>query len=452
MKLVVHFYYDKQWNIMNSILIRSEDKNIWERRAPIIPDHLKEVLSDLPFQAFIQPSSKRAFKDAEYIEAGAKQTDDMLAGDIILGVKEIPLRKLLDNKVYLFFSHTVKGQAANMPILKKIIAGGSTLIDYEKIVNEKNQRLIYFGYFAGDVGAIDILWLMGEYWRHKQIETPFSRVKQASRYKNLADARHHLQNIGFEIKRNGLPEALSPLIIGILGYGNVSKGAQSIFDCLPTSRIEPENLQTFIDRKAGNPNTVYISIFKEEHLVQPGNGHAFDLQEYYQHPEKYKSRFAQYLPFMNVLINATFWDKQYPRFVTWDGLKSLFQSQNSPNLQGIADITCDVNGSVECNVKITDSGAPAYLCHPATKTTSDGHLGDGIVLLAVDNLPAELPVDSSTFFSNQLKIFIPNLVQADFSKTLEESGLRPELQRAVVVYQGKLTEPYKYLNQYLDLV
>ena len=434
---------------MKTFLIRAEDKNIWERRAPIVPDDLKEILTATNTTAFIQKSKKRFFREQEYVAAGAQLCENMTHGDIIVGIKEIPEYKLIDNKTYIFFSHTIKGQVGNMPMLKKIITGGSTLIDYEKIIDDQNRRLVFFGRYAGDAGAIDILWLMGEYWQHKGINTPFSQAKQANFYHSINEAQTYLKEIGEVIKKQGLPEEISPLVIGVLGYGNVSTGAQQIFNCLPVEKIEPENLQKLVEGGAGDPHKVYLSVFKEEHLVKHKSCDVFDLQDYYQHPEKYSSQFHQYLPYITILVNAIYWESRYPRFVTWDSLRKLNQGGKKTKLCGIADITCDVNGSIECNIKATDSGRPAYLCDPETQSITDGHKGEGIVLLAVDNLPAELPHDSSIFFSNQLKKIFPNILSANFDKPLEESGLSPEIQQGVIVYNGELTPSYRYLNQYI---
>jgi len=436
---------------MKTFLIRAEDKNIWERRAPIVPDDLSKILAETHTTAFIQKSDKRFFREQEYVAAGAQLCENMVQGDIIVGIKEIPEHKLIDNKTYIFFSHTIKGQARNMPMLKKIIAGGSTLIDYEKIVDDHNRRLVFFGRYAGDAGAIDILWLIGEYWQHKGINTPFSKAKQAKFYHSVNEAQAHIKEIGELIKKQGLPEEISPLVIGVLGYGNVSTGAQQIFDCLPVERIEPENLQALVENGQRDPHKVYLTVFKEEHLVKHKSGEVFNLQDYYRHPEKYNSQFNQYLPYITILVNAVYWESRYPRFVTWDSLKELNKNSKKPKLCGIADITCDVNGSIECNIKATNSGEPAYLCDPETQAITDGHKGEGIVLLAVDNLPAELPHDSSTFFSNQLKKIFPNILSANFDKPLEQSGLSPEIQRGTIVYNGELTPSYQYLNQYISL-
>jgi len=434
---------------MRNLLIRTEDKNIWERRTPLTPEDLKVLLQDKNLHAYVQKSGNRVFSDADYASTGAILCDDLEKGEVIFGIKEIPVEKILPEKIYVFFSHTIKGQKYNMPMLKKIIEGKCTLVDYERITNDSGARQVFFGNFAGDVGAINILWLMGEYWQHHGLSTPYKKCKQALHYKNLEDARQHLQTIGKEIKKSSLPGQLTPLVIGILGYGNVSRGAQSIFDCLPVERIPAEQLIDFVPSEKNQATTIYVTVFEEKHLVRNKSGNAFDLQEYYQHPERYESQFEKYLPHLSIIVNATYWDNRYPRFVTWDDLQKLYSLNKHPKFAGIADITCDVNGSIECNVKTTDSGMPAYLCNPQTRTVTDGHKGEGIVLLAVDNLPAELPYDASVFFSNQLKKYVPGILQADYSVPLAQSGLPADVQKAVIVYNGKLTENYQYLEQFL---
>ncbi len=433
---------------MNSILIRAEDKNIWERRTPLVPIDLKDILAQTRAEAFVQKCAKRIFTEKQYVDVGIKVCDTAHPGDVILGIKEIPLEKIAEKKVYLFFSHTIKGQKSNMPMLKKIISGGSTLIDYERIVDAAGKRLVYFGNYAGHAGAIDILWLMGEYWQNLGFETPFLKIKQALHYDSLQTAQKILTTVGEEIKKNGFPAEISPLTVAVLGYGNVAKGVQEILECLPIKMIPPDELEKVAPNKSFS-NYLNVVIFKEEHLVKPKSNHSFNLAEYYAHPENYESQFEKYLPHLSIIMNAIYWDKRYPKFVTSEALKKLWASTKSPKLAGIADITCDVNGSIECNVKTTNPGAPAYLYQPKADDIIDGHKGDGIVILAVDNLPAELPYDASLFFSNQLKQFIPNLILADFSKPFAQSGLSTALQTATIVYRGELTPAYQYLKSYL---
>jgi len=435
---------------LKTLLIRAEDKNRWERRAPLVPEDLRQIIAETGADAFVEKSGKRIFPQERYNAAGACNCTGMADGDVILGVKEIPVEKILDHKTYVFFSHTVKGQKANMPLLQRIIDSGSTLIDYERITDEDGRRLIYFGPYAGHAGAIDILSLMGEHWAEKGLDTPFAEVRRAHQYASVKAAGEHLDEIGRRIEKDGLPRQLCPFTVGILGYGNVSGGAQHIFDCLPTERVAPDEIHDRAVRGRGGRHTVYLTVFKEQDLVRPtAGGAAFDLQEYYDHPERYESRFEPFLPCFTLLVNAVYWEQRYPRFVTWAGLKRMAERTPAFKLAGIADISCDTRGSIECNVKSTDSDMPAYRIDPLAGTTADGHLGDGIVLLAVDNLPCELPQDASSFFSRQFSPFVPGLLSAEYDRSLEVSGLPPEIKKAVIVYNGRLTAGYQYLNRYL---
>lgn len=434
---------------MKSLLIRAEDKNIWERRSTIVPHDLAEIMKQVPIKAFIETSQKRFFSADEFQAAGASPCSGMESGDVIFGVKEIPEEKILKDKVYLYFSHTIKGQSENMSMLKRIMDSGSTLIDYEKITDAEGRRKVFFGPYAGDAGAIDILWLLGEAWQEQGLKTIFSEVRQALNYESVADAREKLRRVGRKLSEQPFPGEIGPVVFAVLGYGNVSKGAQQILQCFPHEYIEPEALAEFYEAGTARNDRIYICVFKEQHLAERRDGVDFDLQDYYSHPEQYRGSFEPFLKYITVLINATYWEKRYPKFVTWDALQRLSANGAALKLRAIADITCDVNGSVECNVKSTDSGMPAYRVLPEKRMTEDGHIGPGIVLLAVDNLPAELPKDASEFFSKHLKPYVPGIMQADYSRPLEESGLPEEIKRAVIVYNGKLTPGFQYLQEFL---
>ncbi|MBW2369771.1 MAG: hypothetical protein JRH15_18015 [Deltaproteobacteria bacterium] len=207
-------------------------------------------------------------------------------------------------------------------------------------------------------------------------------------------------------------------------------GAQKIFKCLPVEEIQPDRLSTLPSAGNGNRHTLYLSVFHEAHLVENIQGKPFVLDEYYRSPELFQSKFQSYLPHISILVNAVYWEKRYPKFVTWDGLKALGKESGTRKLQAIADITCDIEGSFECNVKATDSGMPAYRIQPDTRAIEDGHIGDGIVLLAVDNLPSELPKDASVFFSHQLLPLVPGILSARYDATLDSARFPPEVKKA----------------------
>lgn len=427
--------------------IRREDKNIWERRTPLIPEDIKELREKLSIEFIVQPSKIRIFPDDEYRNAGAKVEEDLSSCAVIFAVKELPVNFIKPRKTYVFFSHTIKGQPHNMPMLKKLMELKCQLIDYERIVDDKGRRLIFFGKHAGYAGAVDTLWALGMRLKWEGVENPFEDICQATHYAGLSDIKDELKEIGERIRKGGVPDEIVPLIFGITGYGNVSIGVREIIDILPTMEIKPGEISTVFE----NPrkDTIYKVVFKEEDMVESKSGDKFDLQDYYTHPEKYRPIFERYIPYLTVLFNAIYWDERYPRFVTKNFIKKLYSQKHKPRLRVIGDISCDIEGSVECTIRATDPGNPIYVYDPEKDEALDGYEGKGPVILAVDNLPCELARDSSIFFSRILKKYVPPIIKADFSRDFERCELPREIKGAVIVYKGELTLNYQYLKKFL---
>ena len=422
--------------------IRREDKSRWEGRVPLVPDDVKRLTEEQGVRFCVQSSPIRAFRDEQYRGAGAVLAADLRDCPIIVGVKEIPVDRFEPNKTYVFFSHTIKAQPVNMPALRRMVELGCTLIDYERIVDDQGRRLVFFGRYAGLAGMIDTLWALGQRLRHEGIENPFSRIQPAHRYDDLGCFEREFADVAAEIRTKGLPEALRPFVCGFAGYGQVSQGAQHIYDQLPVKEIAPAELAAV----PPEAEVCYKVVFREEHMVEPTDAsQPFELQEYYQYPKRYRANFFRHVPHLTVLVNCIYWEPKYPRMVTREQLRELYTG-DQPRLRVIGDITCDVDGSLACTTRSTDPGNPIYVYDPATGETHDGVSGNGPVVLAVDFLPCELPVDASKHFSSSFAPFVPGLAKADFSGSLEQSGLPPELQRATIVYGGKLTEPYRYLE------
>lgn len=430
--------------------IRREDKNKWEARVPLIPAHLRELHEKYGIGFVIQPSKIRAFCDEEFKGAGVVVSEDLSECRIILGVKEMPISFFEPKKVYLFFSHTVKGQRYNMPMLKKMMDLKDTLIDYERIVDASGRRLVFFGRFAGIAGMIDTFWALGRRLEWEGSKTIFGNLKQALDYSSLEEAKDVFKEQGQLLSKEGLPNELMPMVFGFTGYGNVSRGAQEIFDLFPHEDILPESIDDFIRKGKFSKHLLYKVIFKEKDIVKPKNpSHTFELEDYYEYPEKYISKFEDYLPYLNVLINAIYWDERYPRLVTTSYLKKTYETGKRLPLRVIGDISCDVGGSIECNVKTTNPGDPVYVYDPISGKIKSGVRGGGPVILAVDNLPCELPKESSSTFSDCLKNFIPDLACANFSESFENLSLPSELVKATILHKGNLTPDYKYLEKYL---
>lgn len=429
--------------------IRREDKNEWEARVPLIPNDVKKLVNN-GIEVFLQPSPIRIFSDQEYIDVGATISEDLSSCSVILAVKEIPIKFIKKGKTYVFFSHTIKGQDYNMPLLQKMMDEKTQLIDYERIVDEKGQRLIFFGRHAGLAGMIDSLWALGKRIDSEGMQNPFSKIKKTFEYKGLDNAKRQIGKIADEITKNGIPKEMRPLVCGFSGYGNVSQGAQEIFDILPHKEISPQELLSDQNLFDGSKHILYKVVFKESDLVEPKNSEdKFELQDYYDNPDKYKSKFEQYLPQLTILMNCIYWDTPYPRLITLDYLKKVWTESDNQKLKVIGDISCDIDGAIQGTVKSTDPGNPVYVYNPLDSSVNDGVDGIGIVIMAVDNLPCELAEEASKSFSKVLVDFIPELIKADYSDSFENLKLPKALRRGIILYQGKLTSDYKYLMEYL---
>lgn len=432
----------------NFIGIRHEDKYKQELRAPLTPKHVSRLVKQKKLDIVVQNSSKRIFSDEEYVQAGARIAKDLKKCSVIFGVKEIPESFFEPEKTYVFFAHVVKGQPYNMNMLRKMMELKCNLIDYEKVVDEQGKRLIFFGRYAGMAGMINSLWALGLRLRESGYHSNLARLKQAHRYHSLTEAKDDISGIGQLIAENGIPHELRPFVIGISGYGNVSQGVQEILGLLPVKEISPAKLLDLHKRKKLPDNLVYKVIFKEEDLFEHVNGESFDLHDYYANPHLYRSKFEKYIPLLSMFINCVYWDKRYPRLVTREYLKKIYAKGN-PKLTVIGDISCDVEGSVECTLKPTEIDDPLFVYNPDTEKITMGHQGHGILVMAVDILPAELPRDSSDGFGDVLVNFVKPIADADFNEHFDDLDLPKAIKKALILHRGELTPEYKYMEAFL---
>lgn len=437
-------------SIRTVIGIRREDKNPWERRTPLIPAHVREFVRDQGIEVRVQPSPLRVFPDDIYSREGAVVAEDLTPCSVILAVKEIPPELFLDGRVYLFFSHTIKGQLQNMPMLRTMVERRVTLLDYERIVDDRGRRLVFFGRQAGQAGLIDVLWALGRSLERAGFKTPFAAVRQTLRYASLVEAKEDIERVGRRIREDGLVEALAPLVFGFAGYGHVSQGAQEIFDLLPFEEVPPARLRRLFAGHEPSNRKVFKVVFREEDMVSPAApGRSFDLQDYYDHPETYRPVLKNHLPYLTVLVNAIFWSPRFPRFVTKADLKRLWSGPAAPRLRVIGDLSCDVEGGIECTLRSTTPGEPVFTYDVEADAARDGFGGRGPAVLAVDNLPAEIPLESSAFFSEVLRPFIPALAAADFSKDFAALELPAPLKKAIVLHHGQFTPDYEHMAEFL---
>jgi len=434
---------------MNKIIgIRHEDKYAMERRVAIPPAEAAKLI-DEGLEIYVEQSPKRIFTDQEYKNAGAHITDDLTKCPVIFGVKEMPPDFFEMEKTYIFFSHVIKGQSYNMPMLRQLMDKKCTLIDYEKIADNTGRRLIFFGRFAGLAGMINSLWSFGQRMQVLGMETPFAGIRQSHHYNSLADAEMAVRQAGEIIRKEGLPKSLTPFTIGFTGYGNVSQGAQHIADLLPTVEITPEDLIGLQESGKFSNKTIYKVVFKEEDISTPiDDAVQFHLEEYYNHPEKFKNQFEKYAPHLTILMNCMYWDDRYPRLLTKSFIKTLHR-KGEMKLTVIGDVTCDPDGSIEFTHKGTEIEDPVFVYNPITAEPAMGFHGDGILVMAVDILPSELPRESSESFGQALLKFVPAIAGANYSAGFGQLDLPAEIKRAVILHHGQLTPDYKYISQYL---
>eukprot|EP01132_Coremiostelium_polycephalum_P003932 gene3932-4908_t len=437
-----------------SLGVRREDKNRWERRAPLAPSHV-EILVKKGIRVIVQPSTLRNYSNAMYAKAGAVIQEDLKECDVIIAVKEVPSEYLYPEKTYIFFSHTIKAQPYNMPMLDEINKKKIRLIDYERITDASNKRLVRFGSFAGYAGMIDMLHALGDRLLAKGFSTPFLHVGYSYVYSKLEAAMEAVKAIGEEISQVGLPDELLPFTFAFTSEGSVSQGALKIFQLLPHKMVTPDEMVDLVQNKKGERGILYGTIITSEHMVAPIDPtKKFNKSEYYADPSKYKPIFFEkYAPYISCIINCMYWDAKFPRLLTIRQMEQLVEENNS-RLIGVADISADINGSLEFLMKTTSIDSPLYIYDPKTQeihdpTTDQKYMyRDGILFLAVDNLPTEFPREATQWFGDHLLPFMEDIIKSDPKKTFEQmDDLPPEIKKAVITHQGSLTPSFQYITE-----
>lgn len=430
--------------------VRREDKNEWERRAPLTPDHLTELIETHGLEFAVQPSPIRVFPDRDYRAAGAAIDEDLAGCRLILGIKEIPPSELRAGKTYLYFSHTSKGQPHNMPALRRLLELGSTLLDYEHILDERGRRLVFFGRFAGYAGMIDALWALGRRYAAEGHQTPFESVRLAHDYSSLDEATNHIARVGERLRHTGVPDALRPIVFGFTGSGNVARGALEIFDRLPHVELLPEELPQLVHDPAQPRNVVYRVNFRRDQRFERIEGGASDLAEFEQNPERYRSSLLRWLPYLHVVVHGAWWKPAQPRLLSIAELRDHWTGDTRPRLRLLADIACDIGGGIEATVRATTPAEPVFVYDVVRGEALDGVRGEGPVVLAIDNLPCQLPAESSDHFGDTLLRFMPQLAGCDWERPFSQLVLPVEIKNAIIVHGGELTPRYGHLQQHLS--
>ncbi|MGM0600901.1 MAG: hypothetical protein ACQETH_13910 [Candidatus Rifleibacteriota bacterium] len=431
-----------------TIAIRREDKNIWEKRVALTPEAIKKLSSE-KLRFVVQPSKIRIYKDSDYEAAGALIKEDVSDADLLIGVKEMPMSIFKPGGAYMFFSHTIKAQEHNMEMLKKLVELKASLIDFECITDENNRRLVFFGRYAGIAGMIDSFYTLGQRLLVEGYETIFSRVKMSYQYPDLATAKAALKELADEFSSRGAGDFDQPMIFGFAGYGNVSEGAQEIFDIFPHREISPADLLK-LDKSKLAKNELIKVVFREQDTVENKNQDVdrFEKQNYFDYPEQYQSRFYKYLPHLTCLINCIFWAKDSPRLLTLKECDKLFRTEDN-RLKVIGDITCDLHGSIECTTLATEPDDPSYVYDIDDKKIKMGFKGNGPAIMAVDNLPCEVARDASDAFSSALSRFVPYFADFNPEANFEDLQLPEPVKKAIILWKGQFTENFRFMREFI---
>lgn len=394
-------------------LIR-EGKVPVDKRVPITPSQAVELQNNYDVVVVAQSSKIRCYSDDEYKSIGISVVEDVSDCDILLGVKEVPLRELIENKTYFFFSHTTKEQPYNQQLLKTIVDKKIRLIDYEGLTNGKGARVVAFGRYAGIVGAYNGIMTFGK-------RSQLFEIRPA----NLC---YDLEDLKTEFKKVKLP----PIKIVLTGRGRVSKGAMEVLDGMNIAKISP---QDFLAKSFEYP--VYTQAHSNEYN-KTKDGSLFSMDEFHDSPHKFEGDFLKYTKQADLLIAGAFWDPNAPvLFTNEDAIKSDFK------IKVIADITCDIEGSIPSTLRPSTIDSPIYDYSAIEGKEKPGFSDkENITVMAVDNLPCELPINASNDFGVQLMDnVLPHLFNGDTEEVIK---------RATITENGVLAEKYSYLQNFLE--
>ena len=405
-------------NQLTNIGIVRESRND-ENRTPLVPEHIKKYKESNPNINFIiQPSNSRCFSDEEYELCGAKINENLNECSIIFGVKEIDPNILINNRTYLFFSHTFKinKQQKNIEKHKKdlllsILNKKITLIDYENIRGKNGTRCLGFGRFAGIVGCYNTLNLLLKVLGKQSLASAY----KINDYERLV---LNLKNLYFPKTK-----------ILVTGDGRVAKG---VIELLNQTNIKAVSKKDFLEKKFDQP--IFCNLETKDYVTNNSSTN-FNLEHFIDNPQDYSSSALQYLKETDILISAHYWDPSSPKIFENEDLKVL------QNLKIVGDITCDINGSVPTTIRSTTIEEPNYWIERYNLKEIDEN-NDGIAVMAVDNLPSELPRDSSTEFSEGIiKEVLPFLLKEDDGRILN----------GTITTDGSFLEKYNYLNDYIRI-
>lgn len=394
--------------------IIKERKNPPDRRVVFSPEKLQELAAKFPkAKIAVESSDIRVFTDKAYQNVGIHVTKDVSDCDVLIGVKEVPIKSLINNKKYFFFSHTIKKQPYNRDLLNAILDKNITLFDHETITKENGMRLIGFGRYAGIVGTYNGFRAIG--LKNKTFNLP--KAEALDSQKELISELHKI--------------SLGNIKILLTGNGKVAYGAKEMLDAM---HIKQVSVEEYVHNNFNLPVYCLADVLDYN---KRKDGKVIDNFDFYNHPEEYKSDFMRFAKVTNFFIAGHFYGDGAPYLFTREDAKS-----EDFNLQFVADISCDIDGPVASTIRPSTIAAPIYGYNPKTESEVDYNSKDAIVVMAVDNLPCELPKDASEGFG---ELFLENVIPAFFNN--DKDGI---LERAKMTENGKLTKRFSYLQDFVD--
>ena len=392
-----------------------EGKTPPDSRVPLTPAQCRQFQEKFPqIDLAVQPSEGRCYSDEEYQEAGIRMQRDMSDRDVLLGVKEVPIDQLLDKKMYFFFSHTIKAQPYNQGLLQAMVRQGIQMVDWETLTDDKGRRVIAFGRWAGIVGAHNGLWTWGQ-------RTGAFSLPRAKDCRDFAELKSHYQGITWP-----------PIKIALSGGGRVTGGSIEVLEAAGIRRVSP---QEFLNQDFDE--AVYAQLDCPDIYRKRGSDGSedFDFPHFFGNPGDYEGIFEPYTRVADLFINAIYWDPAAPVFFTREDMQ-----RDDFRIRVIADITCDIEGSVPSTLRATTIPEPLYGYDPQSGSEVEPH-GDAVIdTMSIDNLPNELPRDASEAFGDQFLEFVA-------SELLEGGSM---IDGATICRKGALNAPFEYLRDYLE--
>ncbi|MBS1558080.1 MAG: alanine dehydrogenase [Bacteroidetes bacterium] len=384
-----------------------------DKRVAFTPQQAYEIEQRFPQVKIIcEPSEVRAFKNSEYQNLGISM-GEVSPCEILMGIKEVPPKNLIEGKTYLFFSHTIKKQPYNRGLLQEALRKKITLIDYEALKDTQGNRLVAFGRYAGIVGAYNGLWVYGN--RYNQF-----KLRRAYECFDINDLKIELRKV-----------ILPPIKIVLTGAGRVGKGVMETLDTVGIRKVNPDE---FLANEFNEP--VYVQLSSADYHTRKEGG-IFSRDEFHLHPDRYRSDFLKFSKVADILLAGAYWNPKAPKLFTIEDMK-----HPKFKMKVVADITCDIDGSVPCTKKPSSIPNPIYDFNPVEEKVEEPLSNEkNITVMAVDNLPCELPRSASEEFGRDLidKIIRP-LLGDDTEKVIE---------RATIAKDGHLTSYFSYLQDYV---